>query len=105
LFYFSIKPEEIIFKNVMAGALEHANNLSEAFDVDIRPILERAADQQLSARKFEEATQLYRLSKVNKLSIYSILYFFQNNNSLLSHTLNEISNDVIPLGFGGVSTH
>ncbi|XP_060880843.1 uncharacterized protein LOC132952538 [Metopolophium dirhodum] len=63
----SIKPEEIIFKNVMAGALEHANNLSEAFDVDIRPILERAADQQLSARKFEEATLLYRLSKTNPL--------------------------------------
>jgi hypothetical protein len=66
-FCFSIKPEEIIFKNIMAGALDHANNLSEAFDVDIRPILERAADQQLSARKFEEATLLYRLSKVNKL--------------------------------------
>jgi len=63
----------------MAGALEQANNLSEAFDVDIRPILERAADQQLSARKFEEATQLYRLSKVNKLSIYSFLCFIQNN--------------------------
>lgn len=48
----------------MNGALDHANNLSEAFDVDVRPILERAADQQLSARKFEEATLLYRLSKV-----------------------------------------
>lgn len=48
----------------MDGALDHANNLSEAFDVDIRPILEKAADQQLSARKFEEATHLYRLSKV-----------------------------------------
>lgn len=60
---FSIKPEEIIFKNVMDNALDHANNLSEAFDVDIRPILERAADEQLSARKFEDATLLYRLSK------------------------------------------
>ncbi|VVC41224.1 Hypothetical protein CINCED_3A001036 [Cinara cedri] len=63
----SIKPEEIIFKNVMDNALDHANNLSEAFDVDIRPILERAADQQLSARKFEDATLLYRLSKTNPL--------------------------------------
>lgn len=61
---FSIKPEEIIFKNVMDGALEQANNLSDALDVDIRPILERAADQQLGARKFEDATLLYRLSKV-----------------------------------------
>jgi len=60
----------------MVGALEHANNLSEAFDVDIKPILERAADQQLSARKFEEATQLYRLSKVNKLSIYSFFMLY-----------------------------
>lgn len=49
----------------MNGSLNHANNLSEAFDVDVRPILERAADQQLSARKFEDATLLYRLSKVN----------------------------------------
>jgi len=56
----------------MAGTLDHANNLSEAFDVDIRPILERAADQQLNARKFEEATLLYRLSKANKLSIYTL---------------------------------
>jgi len=57
----------------MAGALEHANNLSEAFDVDIRPILERAADQQLSARKFEEATLLYRLSKVNNYQFIALL--------------------------------
>lgn len=62
---FSIKPEELIFKNVMDNSLEQANNLSEAFDVDIKPIFERAADQQLSARKFEDATLLYRLSKVN----------------------------------------
>jgi len=52
--------------NIMNGALNHANNLSEAFDVDIRPILEKAADQQLSARKFEDATLLYKLSKVNQ---------------------------------------
>lgn len=57
----------------MAGALEHANNLSEAFDVDVRPILERAADQQLSARKFEEATLLYRLSKVKN---YQFIVFY-----------------------------
>lgn len=50
----------------MANSLEKANNLSEAFNVDIRPILEKAADFQLSARKFEDATLLYRLSKVNK---------------------------------------
>ncbi|XP_025416590.1 uncharacterized protein LOC112687852 isoform X2 [Sipha flava] len=65
--HLSIKPEEIIFKNIMDGALDHANNLSEIFDIDIRPILERAADQQLSARKFEDATLLYRLSKTNPL--------------------------------------
>lgn len=53
----------------MNGALDHANNLSEAFDIDVRPILERAADQQLSSRKFEEATLLYRLSKVNQCSV------------------------------------
>lgn len=64
LISFSIKPEEIIFKNIIDGLLDHANNLSEAFDIDIRPILEKAADQQLSARKFEDATLLYRLSKV-----------------------------------------
>lgn len=65
MYCFSIKPEELIFKNVMDNLLEHANNLSEAFDIDIRPILEKAADQQLNARKFEEATVLYRLSKAN----------------------------------------
>lgn len=58
----------------MNGELNYANNLSEAFDVDIRPILERAADQQLSARKFEDATLLYRLSKVNQWSLY--LWFY-----------------------------
>jgi hypothetical protein len=57
----------------MDGALDHANNLSEIFDIDIRPILERAADQQLSARKFEDATLLYRLSKVNLCSLQSLI--------------------------------
>lgn len=63
---YSIKPEELIFKKIIDGALEHANYLSEAFDVDVRPILEKAADQQLSARKFEDASLLYRLSKVHQ---------------------------------------
>lgn len=57
----------------MDGTLEYANNLSEAFDIDIRPILEKAADQQLSARKFEDATLLYRLSKVNLCSLQSTI--------------------------------
>lgn len=55
--------------NIINGTLNQANNLSEVFDVDIRPILERAADQQLSARKFEDATLLYKLSKVNQRSL------------------------------------
>lgn len=79
-YYLSIKPEEIIFKNVMDGALEQANNLSDALDVDIRPILEKAADQQLGARKFEDATLLYRLSKVkqcsNRCYLIVIIYTF-----------------------------
>ncbi|XP_050536531.1 uncharacterized protein LOC126902890 isoform X2 [Daktulosphaira vitifoliae] len=62
-----IKPEEIILKYIMEGALDLANDLCEAFDLDIRPILEKAADEQLSARKFEEATLFYKLSKTNPL--------------------------------------
>ncbi|XP_050430653.1 uncharacterized protein LOC126839387 isoform X2 [Adelges cooleyi] len=62
-----IKPEEVIFKLIMKGALDYANNLSDTFDVDIKPILEKAADEQLSSRKFEEATLLYKLSKGSPL--------------------------------------
>lgn len=68
----------------MNGALDHANNLSEAFDIDIRPILERAADQQLGARKFEDATLLYRLSKVN-------LFLFKSLNILVNSIFLQIT--------------